>query len=198
MAGVERRTPTRRPAGAVLARGEPSEPRVSPGQRKPEGQAAEGFRSARPATPHGHGCNSVLNAHRARGQSCSLPAWIEDCPALPVRTDAACRQAALLLPSQRHSGPVFLAMGPGPFGGLPCCHSSSGVWPVAVLRPAPRSPSRRERRSGTGCVAVQRTTAVIWRRGSFRTWLRSQTQQEAPAGPQLPTAAAPASASSAL
>lgn len=65
MAGVERRTPTRRPAGAVLARGEQREPRVSPGQREPQGQAAEGFRSAQPATSHGHGCNAVLNPHRA-------------------------------------------------------------------------------------------------------------------------------------
>ena len=75
MAGVERRTPTRRPAGAVLARGEPSEPRVSPGQRKPEGHAAEGFCFARPATSHGHGCNSVLNAHRARAVELLRQPW---------------------------------------------------------------------------------------------------------------------------
>jgi len=71
MAGMERRTPTRRPAGAVLARGEPSEPRDSPGQRKPEGHAAEGFRAARPATPHWPSGGFVLSTHRARGQECS-------------------------------------------------------------------------------------------------------------------------------
>ena len=75
MAGVERRTPTRRPAGAVLARGEQREPRVSPGQRKPQGQAAEGFRSARPATPHWPSCGFVLSTHRARGQALLRQPW---------------------------------------------------------------------------------------------------------------------------
>ena len=72
---MERRTPTRRPAGAVLARGEPREPCVSPGQRKPQGHAAAGFRSTRPATPHWPCCRSVLSTHRARAVELLCQPW---------------------------------------------------------------------------------------------------------------------------
>lgn len=104
MAGLERRTPTRRPAGAVLARGEPSEPSVSPGQREPQGHAAEGFRTARPASLQRQRCKCRADF------SPEVPALLgsRSVPPAPVRTDAAYRAAASWLPALQHPSQRFL------------------------------------------------------------------------------------------
>ena len=168
---MERRTPTRRPAGAVLARGEPSEPRDSPGQHEPQGHAAEGFRSAPPARPQWQRCQCRADFSPRQATRGAGSPGIEDWPAAPVRIDAA---AAERLPACPPCSPPAISslIQPGPPGGCSSLGLSRGARAGARGGEA-QSP-----------VAVRLPTTETGCRGLPRAWLLGQTPNEPPAGPQ--------------
>jgi hypothetical protein len=171
MAGMVRRTPTRRPAGEHWPGASTASLASALTSGSQRGMLRRGFAPPGQPAPSGNGASTVLIPHRARRHEVLALLGSRSVPAAPVRIDAAAAERLPTCPPC--SSPAISSLiQPGPPGGR------------AWRRPEPRSPSRRERRSSPvpgGCL-LPTTETGCW--GLPRAWQLGQTPKEPPTGPQ--------------
>jgi hypothetical protein len=111
MAGMERRTPTRRPAGEHWPGASTASLASALASASRRGMLRRGFAPPGQPAPSGNGASAVLIPHRARRPEVLALLGSRTVPAAPVRTDAACRAAAPCCPLC--STPATVRLWPG-------------------------------------------------------------------------------------
>ena len=104
MAGMERRTPTRRPAGECWPGASTASLASALASASRRGMLRKGFAPPRQPAPNGKGACAVLLSHRARRPEVLALRGSRSDPAAPVMTDADYRAAAPWLPALQYPG----------------------------------------------------------------------------------------------
>ena len=104
MAGMERRTPTRRPAGECWPGASTASLATALASASRRGMLRRGFAPPGQPASSGNGASAVLISHRARRPEVPALLGSRSVPAAPVTTDAAYRAAAPWLPALQYPG----------------------------------------------------------------------------------------------
>lgn len=111
MAGMERRTPTRRPAGEHWPGASTASLASALASASRRGMLRRGFAPPGQPAPSGNGASAVLISHRDRGAEVLALLGSRSVPATPVTTDAVYRAAAPGCPLC--STPAAVSLWPG-------------------------------------------------------------------------------------
>jgi hypothetical protein len=183
---MERRTPTRRPAGEHWQGASTASLASALASASRRGMLRRGFAPPGQPASSGNGASAVLIPHRARRPEVQAHLGSRSVPAAPVMTDADYRAAAPWLPALQYPGhrlsvawaqvPACLVAGLSLVAAPSCGCSSLG-----------RSRGARAGARGGAAqapVAVWLPTTETGCRGLPRAWQLGQTPKEPPAGPQ--------------
>jgi len=166
MAGMERRTPTRRPAGEHWPGASTASLASALASASRRGMLRRGFAPSGQPAPSGNGASAVLIPQRAWRPEVLALLGSRSVPAAPVMSDAACRGTASCLPALPL--PSYLV----PDSARPAW------WPGL---PQPEQAREAEQPSSRWLFAANNRDRLL---GTPPGWQLGQTPKEPPAGPQ--------------